>query len=125
MRWMKYFVLASLIFAAVAGLGAYRAADDKPLEIEAIMEKAHKGRPSLFKTVVEGKGNKEQKEQLLKLYSDLGKNKPPKGSPDEWKKRCEVIVIAAKDVVDEKPNSLAILKKAVSCADCHDAHKSD
>jgi hypothetical protein len=128
MRSLKYFVLASLAVAAVAGLGVYRAADDKPLDIETIMEKAHKapkGKVSLFKTVVGGKAEKDQKEELLKLYADLGKNKPPKGSEDDWKKRCEVIVVAAKDVVADKPNSLLALKNAVKCAECHEAHKAD
>jgi hypothetical protein len=125
MRSLKYFVLASLAIAAVAGLGVYRAAEDKPLEIEVIMEKAHKGRPPLHKMVLEGKANQDQKETLLKLYNDLGKNKPPKGSEDDWKKRCEVIVLAAKDVVANKPNSLPTLKKAINCAECHEAHKAD
>jgi hypothetical protein len=125
MRSLKYFVLTSLAVAIAAGLGAYRAADDKPLEIEAIMEKAHQGRPSLFKTVLGGKASKEQKEELLKLYLDLGKNKPPKGSEEDWKKRCAIIVTAAKDVVAEKPDSLVVLKKAVSCKECHENHKAD
>jgi hypothetical protein len=126
---MKYFVLASLTVTVLAGLGAYQAAADKPLDIETIMEKAHKapekGKPSLFKTVVEGKGNKDQKEELLKLYTDLSKNKPPKGDESEWKKRTDAIVAAAKDVVGDKPGSLVALKKAVSCMDCHEAHKSE
>ena len=125
MRSLKYFVLASLALAIAASLGVYRAADDKPLEIEAIMEKAHQGRPSLFKTVVEGKASKDQKEELLKLYIDLGKNKPPKGNEDDWKKRCATIVTAAKDVIADKPNSLVVLKKAVSCKECHENHKAD
>jgi hypothetical protein len=71
MRSLRYFALASLVVAAVAGLGAYRAADDKALDIETIMEKAHKppekGKPSLFKTVSSGMGSKEQKDELVKL----------------------------------------------------------
>jgi hypothetical protein len=129
MRSLKYFALASLVVAAIAGLGAYRAADDKPLDIETIMEKAHKppekGKPSLFKTVSGGTGSKEQKEELLKLYSDLGKNKPPKGSEKDWKKRTDDIVSAAKEVVADKADALAALKKAVNCKECHEAHKGE
>jgi hypothetical protein len=128
MRSLKYF-LASLAVAGLVGIGAFRAAADKPLDIETIMEKAHKapekGKPSLFKTVVEGKANKDQKEELLKLYTDLSKNKPPKGDEGEWKKRCDAILGAAKDVVADKPGSLMALKKAVSCMDCHEAHKGE
>jgi hypothetical protein len=125
MRSLKYFVLASLAVAAVAGLASYRAAEDKALDIETIMEKAHKGKPSLFKTVSGGSATKEQKEELLKLYSDLGKNKPPKGSEQDWKKRTDNLVAAAKDVVADKPDALAGLKKAANCMACHEVHKGD
>jgi hypothetical protein len=129
MRSVKYFTLATLAVVTAAGLGVYRAAEDKALEIEAVMEKAHKppqkGQPSLFKTVSDGKGSQEQKEELLKLYSNLGKNKPPKGDEADWKKRTDTLVGAAKGVVADKSGSLAALKKAANCKACHDAHKSD
>ncbi len=123
MRTTKYFLLTAV--AALAGLGAYRAADADVKDIETIMEKAHKGKPSLSKQVIDGKASKEQKEELLALYIDLGKNKPPKGSEAEWKKRTEAIVAAAKDVVADKPGATKVLAKAITCKACHEAHKGD
>jgi hypothetical protein len=124
MRTTKYFLLAAV--GALAGLGVYRAADGEVKDIETIMEKAHTPpKDSLFKAVVSGKADKEQKQELLALYSDLPKNKPPKGSEAEWKKRTEAIVAAAKAVVADKPDATKALAKAVNCKSCHDAHKGE
>jgi hypothetical protein len=127
MRTLKYFVLAALAVAAVSGFTVVAtAAKADALEIGEIMEKAHTPpAKSLFKTVVTGKANQEQKEELLKLYSDLPKNKPPKGSEEDWKKRTDAIVTAAKAVVENKPNCLNQLKTAVNCKACHDLHKGE
>jgi hypothetical protein len=122
MRMMKYFLLFAV--AALAGVCAYAAADDVK-DIETIMDKAHKGKPSLYKQVVTGKADKEQKEELLSLYTDLGKNKPPKGTEADWKKRTDAIVTAAKAVVADKPDSLKALAAAVNCKACHEAHKGE
>ncbi len=126
MRTLKYFVLAALGVTLAGGAGAFYAAERDKLDIETIMEKAHTppGK-SLFKAVASGKASQEQKEELLKLYSDLGKNKPPKGSEDDWKKRTDDIVKAAKAVVDNKPNAVKELRDAVNCKACHNLHKSD
>jgi hypothetical protein len=126
MRTLKYIVAAALGVSLVGGSAAYRAADKDNLDIETIMQKAHTPvAKSLFKAVVSGGANQEQKEKLLKLYSDLGKNKPPKGDEEDWKKRTDAIVKAAKDVVDDKEGSLKELKTAVNCKACHDLHKAD
>jgi hypothetical protein len=129
MRTVKYFLLASLGLAALGGFSVFGAADKEPLEIEQIMNKAHKplrkGEPSLAKLVVEGKASKEQKEELLKLYEDLAKNKPPMGSEDDWKKRTDAIVAAAKGCLADKPDSAEALKKAINCKACHDLHKGE
>ncbi len=125
MRLVKYIVLASVAVLTLAGVGVYQAAEDKALDIETIMDKAHKGRNSLYKQVSGGKGTAEQKEELLRLYTDLGKNKPPKGSESDWKKRTDALVSATKDVVADKPGSLNALKRAANCKACHDAHKGE
>jgi hypothetical protein len=125
MRTLKYFVLTAVALALVGGAVAYRAAEDKVKDIETIMDKAHKGDPSLYKTVVTGKADKEQKEELLALYTDLGKNKPPKGSAEDWKKRTDAMVAAAKAVVGDKPDATKALQKAVNCKGCHELHKED
>jgi hypothetical protein len=126
MRTLKCFLLAALV-AAVAGLGVFAGAADVK-DIETIMDKAHKmsgDTPSLLKTVVTGKASKEEKEELLALYIDLSKNKPPKGDEADWKKRTDGMVAAAKDVVAGKPDATKALAKAVNCKGCHQLHKSD
>jgi hypothetical protein len=125
MRTVKYFVLATLTLGVLGGLAAYQAADtDKPkYDIETIMGKAHEGKDSLLKKVVSGKANADQKKELLSLYEDLAKNKPEKGSQDDWKKRTTVMVGAAKEMVEDKPEAGKKLAKAVNCKGCHDLHR--
>ncbi len=126
MRTAKYFLMAVLTLGLAASLGMFRAADDKPkYTIEEIMEKAHKGKPSLWKKVVDGKASDDEKKQLLGLYEDLAKNKPEKGSQDDWKKRTSQIVKAAKNVVADKEGATKELGKAVNCKGCHQLHKGD
>ncbi len=125
MRTVKHFVLATLTLGALGGLATYQAADsDKPKNtIEEVMEKAHKGKESLYKKVITNKASGDQKKELLGLYEDLAKNKPPKGSAEDWKKRTTAIVGAAKEVVEDKPDASAKLRKAVNCKGCHDQHR--
>jgi hypothetical protein len=125
MRTVKYFALAALTLGVLGGLATYQAADnDKPkYTIEEIMGKAHEGKNSLLKRIVAGKANADQKKELLGLYEDLAKNKPEKGSQDDWKKRTTAMVGAAKEVVDNKPDAGKRLAKAVNCKGCHELHK--
>jgi hypothetical protein len=125
MRTMKYFVLAGVAVGALAGLGVFRAADTEVKDIETIMEKAHKGDPPLFKQVITGKASKEEQKELLALYIDLGKNKPPKGSAASWKKRTDALVDATKAVIAEKPDAGKALAAAAQCQACHKEHKAD
>jgi hypothetical protein len=128
MRTVKYFMTAGLALGLLASLGVFQAAyEDKPKHtIEEIMEKAHKGgKKSLYGQVVAGSADKEQKQELLNLYEDLGRNKPPKGSAEDWKKRTTDMVAAAKGVVSDKPGATAALKKAANCKGCHEMHKGE
>ena len=130
MRATKYFMMAVLTMALVAGLGVFQAADDaKPkYDTEEIMKKAHKapkGKLSLYQQVVKGKANEEQKKQLLEYYVELGKNKPEKGELSDWKKRTDALVHAAKDEVAGKEGAAKTLQKAADCKACHNAHKED
>jgi cytochrome c2 len=61
----------------------------------------------------------------LALYIDLGKNKPPKGSNEAWKKRTDALVAATKAVIDDKPDGAKALKAAANCKACHSMHKAD
>jgi hypothetical protein len=126
MRTVKYFLMAVLTLGLAASLGMFRAADDKPkYTIEEIMEKAHKGKPSLLKKVVEGKASKDEKSQLLEYYQELSKNKPEKGDAGDWKKRTGSLVKVAKDVVAGKEGATKVLGKTANCKACHELHKPD
>jgi hypothetical protein len=125
MRTTKYFLMAMMTVGLAAGLGVFQAAEDaKPkYEIEEIMEKAHKGEPSLLKQVLDGKASDEQKKQLVEYYEALAKNKPEKGSEAEWKKRTTALVTAAKDVAKGNAAARQQLGQAAKCKACHQAHK--
>lgn len=127
MRMAKYFGMAVLTMGLAAGLGVFRAADDdKPkYTIEEVMEKAHKGKPSLFKQVVDGKASDEQKKELVEYYQALAKNKPEKGSEADWKKRTDALLTAAKQVANGNAAARQQLGRAASCKACHQAHKPD
>jgi hypothetical protein len=130
MRTAKFFLIAVLILGLAAGLSMFQAADDaKPkYTIEEIMEKAHKkskDAPSLFKQVVDGKANADQKKELLLYYEDLARNKPEKGELADWQMRTKAMVKAAKDVVNGKDGATKELGKAANCTKCHELHKED
>jgi hypothetical protein len=116
----------ALLAAAFVGLTVVGAADDKPkYDIETIMEKAHDEDNGILKKVVAGKADDKEKKTLLELYTELGKNKPPKGDAKSWKTKTSALVVAAKEVADGKEDGIAHLKKAASCKDCHSIHKKD
>jgi hypothetical protein len=93
-------------------------------EISEVMQKAHKKGGLLFK-VAAGKGDKEDAEKLLDLYTELAKNKPPKGDPKSWKRFTDGLVAAAKVAVKGGADSGKQLRKAANCMGCHSAHKGD
>lgn len=128
MRTTKYFVMTMMTMGLVAGLGVFRAAEEAApkYDIGEIMEKAHRPKnKSLFDQVKKGTASAAQKKELLELYEDLAKNKPEKNAGAEWKKRTDALVMAAKDVVADKPGATAALTKAANCGNCHKAHKGD
>ena len=119
---MRKVILAAgaLAFVALVGLNL-RAADD-PKPIKEIMGKAHKD--GLLKKVSSGKASDDEKKELLALYEDLAKNKPPMGDEADWKTKTEAMVKAAKAVVDTgDKKSQNALAKTVNCAACHKLHK--
>jgi hypothetical protein len=119
-------LLACGVMATILGLGSYRAEDDKPkYTIEEVMEKAHKKKTGIFDKVMAGKASKDDKTELVALYIEMAKNKPPKGEVSSWKKLNDALVASAKDVAAGKPGAEKKLKAAANCSDCHDKHKPD
>jgi hypothetical protein len=124
---MNRFRIAAVALPLVLGLAwvslSSGADDDKPIPIKEVMKKAHGGKPKLCEKVATGKASKEEKEQLLDLYTALSKNKPPKGEADSWKEKTGALVSAAKACVAGDEDGPDKLKKAVNCKACHEAHK--
>jgi hypothetical protein len=116
---------AALLAVAFAGLTVFGAGDEKPkYDIETIMDKAHgEKNDKLLKKVLDGKADAAEKKELLELYTELGKNKPPKGDEKSWKEKTSALVSASQEVVDGKDKGVADLKKAANCRACHQAHK--
>ncbi|HKI36073.1 MAG TPA: hypothetical protein VKA46_29725 [Gemmataceae bacterium] len=127
MRQGLRFAAAALLAVAFAGMTVFGAGDDKPkYDIETIMDKAHgEDNDKILKKVQDGKASDAEKKQLLELYTELGKNKPPKGEAKSWKEKTTALVSAAKEVVDGKEEGVAHLKKAANCKGCHSVHKGD
>lgn len=117
-------LLGSGLFGALDA--ASRTDDDKPkLSINDIMTKAHQRGTGLRAKVLSGKATKEEKQELLELYIELGKNKPPKGDAASWKKRTDNIVKVTKDFIDNKQGARAKFDNATKCTDCHNQHKGE
>jgi hypothetical protein len=124
-------LLCLAVVAAAVGIGGHVAAEDKDkpkFKIETIMEKAHKGGPdSLRNKVLAGKASKDDLKMLVDLYEELGKNTPPKGTKESWKKKTDAVLAAAKKVKEDPTDkdALAAYSKATTCKACHDVHKED
>lgn len=116
-----FHMMRVLIVGAVAVFGLAIALDSQvdagkdPVSIKVVMQKAMKG--GLCGKVASGKANDEEKKQLIALFTDLAKNKPPKGDEAGWKAKTEALVAAAKADDGDK------LKKAANCKACHSEHK--
>lgn len=113
------FAMSVAAIAFVAHLSVSLAADEeKPkFTIKEVMDKAHKGRPSLYKKFVKGETTDDEAKSLLEMYEALALNTPPKGEAKDWKDKVASMVSAVKDKDREG------LEKAASCQGCHSAHK--
>jgi hypothetical protein len=99
------------------------AADEVP--IKEVMKKAHTPPGKALKDrVASGKANDDEKKMLVELYEALGKNKPPKGDEEEWKKRTDALVKAAKAAAEGSKDAGKELAKASQCGACHKAHRA-
>jgi hypothetical protein len=124
MRTLVSSVVALGAVALLAGTGLFGAADEKPkYTIKEVMKKAHSGDPKLCAKVAGGKASKEEKEELVTLYTALTGNKPPRGDEGDWKERTQALVTAAKACLADDKEGPGKLKKAVDCKGCHELHK--
>jgi surface antigen len=114
----------ALALAATLGLMAGLAQVGGAAEtatIKQVMKAAMKD--GLCKKVGGGQATDAEKKQLLALFSDMAKQKPPKGDEASWKSKSEALVLAAQGTVDGKAGATDQLKKAANCKGCHDVHK--
>ena len=130
-------LFAAAVVGFVIGAGALSAQDkdkDKVYSIEDIM-KRHTGAKSVLKgvgaQVKEGKWEDAQDgAKLLKAFGEsLGKNDPPMGTKESWKKLTgnykenTANVYKAIGKKDAKAANDALGKIGKSCKECHDTHK--
>ena len=123
---MKKLLCGMAAALAVVAVSAVLA-DEKPKNSIIAIMKFHKGKDSLLRKVAGNEGTKEDAAKLLDLYQDLGKNKPPKGSMEEWKKRTNALVVEAKKLAANPKDEDAgkALLSAAKCQTCHDAHQDE
>lgn len=121
MRRVVPFALLSLAIVAVGVISVVRA-DDKPKYTIKEVMKEHKPK-GLKDKVVDGTASADDKAKLVEMYEAMEKSKPPKGDEANWKKLCEALIKAAKEVKEGKEGGVDNLKKAVNCGACHKEHK--
>lgn len=96
--------------------------DKKPkFKTKQIMKEAFKG--PLLKKVAGGDASEEDTKKLYDMLVALGKNEPPRGEAETWKKLTGALVKAGKSAVDGDKEAGAMLKKAANCKACHSKHK--
>jgi len=124
MRAMKYWIMAALTVSFVGISGAEE--KKEPQAVKAVMKKFHsapKGEDPICKQFLTGKASEADIKLLLVGYEDLGKNDPPKGDKDGWKKKTTALLAAAKDLAAKKDGAMDAYKTAVNCMACHSEHR--
>jgi hypothetical protein len=122
MRAVKYGLLAALVVGLVGVSVADAKKADTPKTIKEIMKKGHsapEGEDPLCKKLLTGKASEAETKDLIALYEDLVKDKPPQGDADAFKKKATALLSAAKDVAAKKDGATDAYKKAVDCKACH------
>jgi surface antigen len=117
-------ITGSLLMACFVSFPVFAADDDDDApkyKTKDVMKKAMKG--GLLKKVAGGDASDDEKKQLHGMLVALGKNKPPKGEADSWKKLTRALAKAGKAAVDGDADAGAMLKKASNCKACHSKHK--
>jgi surface antigen len=109
------------VLAVAFSLSSRAEEEKKPVAIKEVMKTCMKG--GLCGKVAKGKATDEEKKQLVAMFEDLAKNKPPKGEEESWKKKTAALIEAAKACAEGKEGAGEALQKAANCMACHSAHK--
>ena len=131
-QWFAAIVIVAVVAAvtlwatnglnAAENFGVSDASNDKPT-ISQIMKDGHKKPKQLLKKVALGTATAAQKQELLKMYQDLAKLKPPKGEIASWQAKTKLLVDAADAAVKGKAGADEQLERAANCTACHREHK--
>lgn len=121
MRRVLPVILTALAVAGVFSLTTLRAEGAKEITVKEAMKEHKKG--GLKDKALEGKLTDEEKTKLVELYEGMAKAKPSKGTDESWKKFCDALVEAAKEIKAGKDGALDKYKKAIDCGACHKVHK--
>ncbi len=117
------YCLSCFLVAATFTLSVLADEESEPkYKTKEVMKAAFKG--PLIKKVASGDASDEEKEKLHEMLVALGKNEPPKGEAESWKKLTTALVKASKAVADGEKDGPAMLKKAANCKACHSKHKT-
>lgn len=116
--WVSLFVVV-----AIVGTTFGVTFDEAKYTVKEVMKKAHNGRDSLLNKVKSGKATDDEKAKLLEIYESMPLGKAKKGDADDFKKRGEAMVAAAKAAKNGDTDWKAKLTKASDCKSCHDSHK--
>lgn len=125
--------VAMVIFSSPSTpVAANNAADP---DIKTIMQKVN-GKGKLCGSINAGLKEKEPKwdelstkaSELVPLAKALGKNDPPKGDKDNWKKLCDGYAKAAEDLEKackdkDLKGAQTAMKTITACGGCHGAHR--
>ncbi len=90
-----------------------------PMPISQIMEQ----HAEPLEKVKSGIATADDMQMLLDLYTDLRRNKPPRGDAGNWKMLTAKLVAATQQLVDGQEGARDEFLKAVDCNPCHDAHR--
>jgi len=120
---MKYFVMAILALAMLASVTIFQAADEPKYKIKDVMKKCMAGKDALCKKVASGKADADEKKTLVEYFTELSKNKPPKGEEASWKEKTKALVDAATECAKGTEGAEKKLGAAANCMACHSAHR--
>jgi hypothetical protein len=135
-KFLKMTLAASLGLMAVVLAGAISAddkKDDKLPDIPEIMKKGHEKTDGYIAKINGAAKNGDWAEankyakSLAILGEALGKNKPPKGTPESWekltKKYAENTKLVLKGTEDKDTKSVNKGLGGINCRECHSQHK--
>jgi hypothetical protein len=123
---MKTFRFTLLLSALALCTGTSLVAADAPkYTIKEVMKTLHKGDDNIAKHVLQGKGTKDEINQLVEYYQSLPQATPKQGDIQVWKQKATALYASAKALQAGQPNALAAYKQAANCKECHKLFKPD